>query len=117
MPMLIMKRGKLPLAKPEVLRPLLDSLTVRLDGKPAAPSVTSRRRKILNPAAEYAVELKLLSSNPIPALKWKAPKPVQVVDPRCVPNPIQARTLIHGVQEQGRVGRRLVAFYGCLYFA
>src|SRR5262249_21723937 len=55
--------------------------------------------------------------NPIPALKWKAPKPVQVVDPRCVPNPVQARTLLYGVREQGRVGRRLVAFFGCLYFA
>jgi hypothetical protein len=31
------------------------------------------------------------------------------------PNPVQARTLLEGVREQGRVGRRLVAFYGCLY--
>src|SRR4051794_34168138 len=35
------------LADPEILRPVLDSLTVRLDGKPYAPSVVSRRRKIL----------------------------------------------------------------------
>jgi integrase len=105
------------LGQPEILRPMLDGLTVRLDGKPAASSVISRRRKILNTAAEYAVELGLLSANPIPALKWKAPKAVQVVDPRCVPNPIQVRTLLHEVGEQGRVGRRLVAFYGCLYYA
>ncbi len=105
------------LAKPEVLRPMLDSLTVRLDGKPAASSVVSRRRKILNTAAEYAVELGLLTANPIPTLKWKAPKSVQVVDPRCVPNPVQIRALLDGVREQGRVGRRLVAFYGCLYYA
>jgi integrase len=105
------------LAKPEILRPLLDGLTVRLDGGPAASSVVSRRRKILNTAVEYAVELNMLDANPIPALKWKKPKPVQVVDPRCVPNPVQARTLFDGVREQGRVGRRLVAFYGCLYYA
>ncbi len=105
------------LAKPEVLRPMLDSLTVRLDGKPAASSVVSRRRKILNTATEYAVELGLLTANPIPTLKWKAPKSVQVVDPRCVPNPVQIRALLDGVREQGRVGRRLVAFYGCLYYA
>jgi integrase len=105
------------LAKAEVLRPLLDGLTVRLDGMPAASSVVSRRRKILNTATEYAVELELLAANPIPALKWKAPKPVQVVDRRCVPNPVQARTLLNAVREQGRNGRRLVAFFGCLYFA
>jgi integrase len=105
------------LASPEVLRPLLDSLRVRLDGKPAASSVISRRRKILNAAVEYAVELKLLTGNPLPALKWRAPKPVQGVDPRCVPNPVQVRRLLAGVRDQGRVGRRLVAFFGCLYYA
>jgi hypothetical protein len=57
------------LSKPEILRPLLDGLTVRLDGQPAAPSVVSRRRKILNTAVEYAVERGLLDKNPIPALK------------------------------------------------
>lgn len=62
------------LNRPEVLRPLLDSLAVRLDGKPAASSVISRRRKILNNAVEYAVELKFITQNPIPALKWKALK-------------------------------------------
>ncbi|QUQ71177.1 hypothetical protein [Kutzneria sp. CA-103260] len=114
------ERNSLPvsaLAKPEVLRSLLDGLTVRLDGKPAAPSVVSRRRKILNTAAEYAVERKLLDSNPIPALKWTAPKTVQVVDKRAVANPVQARTLLNAVADQGRVGRRMVAFFGCLYFA
>jgi integrase len=105
------------LNRPEVLRPLLDSLAVRLDGQPAAASVISRRRKILNNVVEYAVELKLLPHNPIPALKWKAPKSVQVVDPRCVPNPVQVRTLLEAVDSQGRVGRRLVTFFGCLYFA
>lgn len=105
------------LEKPSVLRPVLDSLTVKLDGTPAAPSVISRRRKIFNTAIEYAVELELLEENPMPVLKWKAPKPVQVVDPRCVPNPVQVRTLLNGVRDQGRVGQRLVAFYGCLYYA
>jgi integrase len=105
------------LADAAVLRPLLNSLTVKLDGKPAAPSVVSRRRKVLNTAVEYAVEQKLLTANPIPALKWKAPKPVQVVDRRCVPNPVQARTLIYALRDQGETGRRLVAFFGCMYFA
>src|SRR6266487_1967128 len=59
------------LASPQVLRPVLDGLTVRLDGRPAAPSVISRRRKILGTVVEYAVELGLLEINPILALKWK----------------------------------------------
>src|SRR6266702_4205943 len=99
------------------LRPVLDGLTMRLDGTPAAPSVVSRKRKILNTAAEYAVELKLLTANPIPALKWTAPRTTHEVDRRSVCNPVQARTLIEAVRSQRRSGPRLVAFFGCLYFA
>jgi hypothetical protein len=51
-------------ARPEVLRRVLDGLTVRLDGQPAAASVVSRRRKILNTALEYAVERQILAVNP-----------------------------------------------------
>lgn len=105
------------LAKPDVLRSVLDGLTVRLDGKPAAPSVVSRRRKILNTAIEYAVEKKILDANPIPALKWTAPRNGHGIDRRSVANPVQARTLLAGVREQGRVGNRMVAFYACLYYA
>lgn len=97
-----------------VLRAVLDSLTVRLDGKRAASSVVNRRRKIFNAAVEYAVERKLLDSNPIPALKWSPPRTAHEVDTRSVPNPVQARTLLHAVRE---ISPRLVAFYGCLYFA
>ncbi|ROP40429.1 tyrosine-type recombinase/integrase [Saccharothrix texasensis] len=105
------------LAKPEVLRPVLDGLTVRLDGQPYAPSVVNRRRKILSTAMEYAVERKLLPKNPVPALKWTAPKSVHAVDRRSVANPVQARTLLAAVGTQQRSGPRLVAFFGCLYFA
>jgi len=105
------------LADPEVLRPVLDALTVRLDGKPYAPSVVSRRRKILSTTVEYAVERKLLTKNPIPALKWTAPRTVHAVDRRSVANPVQARTLLAAVGTQQRSGPRLVAFFGCLYFA
>lgn len=114
------ERNTLPvaaLAKPEVLRPVLDGLTLRLDGMPYAPSVVNRRRKILSTAMEYAVELKLLPNNPIPALKWTAPRTVHAVDRRSVANPVQVRTLLEAVRAQQRSGPRLVAFFGCLYFA
>ncbi|WP_367135867.1 tyrosine-type recombinase/integrase [Saccharothrix sp. HUAS TT1] len=106
------------LRDPQVLRPLLDRLAVKLDGKPAAPSVVSRQRKILGTAMEYAVERKLLDSNPIPALKWIAPrKTVQAIDQRRVANPAQVRDLLDAVRVQQRSGPRLVAFFGCLYYA
>jgi integrase len=104
------------LAKPDVLRSVLDRLTVKLDGTPAAPSVVTRKRKIFNRAVEYAVELDLLGSNPVPALKWRAPRTVHTVDRRVVANPVQVRTLLNAVRQQ-RGGERLVAFFGCLYFA
>lgn len=66
---------------------------------------------------EYAVELQLLEANPIPALKWTPPKTTHVIDQRRVANPVQARTLLNAVREQRRAGPRLVAFFGCLYFA
>jgi integrase len=105
------------LAKPEVLRGVLNALTVRLDGGPAAPSVMSRRKKIFNTALEYAVELELLAANPLPALRWSATKTAFTVDRRSVVNPVQARTLLDGVRQVQRSGPRLVAFYACLYFA
>jgi hypothetical protein len=102
------ERNTLPvsaLVKPEVLRPVLDGLTMRLDGTPYASSVVNRRRKILGTAMEYAVELKLLQANPIPALKWTAPRTVHAVDRRSVANPIQVRTLFAAVGKQRRSGR------------
>jgi hypothetical protein len=65
---------------------------------------------------EYAVELELLDKNPMPALKWTPPKTTHGVDRRRVANPIQGRTLLQAVGEQ-RGGRRLFAFFGCLYYA
>ncbi len=45
-----------------------------LDGTAAAPSTIRRNRTILYNALEYAVERRLLTRNPIKAIKWKAPK-------------------------------------------
>lgn len=102
------------LSDPAVLRNVLDGMAVRLDGKARAPSVVSRWRKILNNALEYAVERKILGANPLPALKWQAPRSANVVDRRRVVNPSQARALLDAV---GSHAPHLVAFYGSLYFA
>lgn len=65
----------------------------------------------------YAVEKELLERNPVPALQWTPPKTSHVIDRRRVPNPVQARTLLNAIRAQRRSGPRLVAFFGCLYFA
>jgi hypothetical protein len=85
------------LRDPELLRSVLDALALRLDGEPGAPSLVSRRRKILITAMGYAVELGILESNSIPALKWTPPKTSHVIDRRRVANPVQARTLLNEV--------------------
>ncbi len=114
------KRNSRPvaaLATPETLRGVLNGLTLKLDGGPMASSVFTRRRKIFGTSLEYAVERKLLAKNPIPALKWTAPKPASTVDRRRVANPRQVGTLLEAVRRQGRWGQHMVAFYGCLYYA
>lgn len=108
------------LTDPTVLRAVIDAVTTKLDGRPAAPSVANRRRKILGTTLEYAAtELKVLHTNPMPAVKMTGPpvRGVRAVDRRAVANPVQARTLLAAVGEQRRSGERLVAYFGCQYFA
>jgi integrase len=105
------------LSEPALLRSVLATIGTRIDGSAAAPSVTSKRRRVLFNALEYAVERGLIQANPLPAFKWKPPKSSGAIDKRSVINPIQARTLLRGVHEARRSGPRLVAFFGLMYFA
>ena len=63
-----------------VLRQVLDTISRETDGKPAAASVVSKRRRVLFNVIEYAVERELLAVNPLPGLKWKPPKASGGVD-------------------------------------
>src|SRR5690606_1407669 len=103
------------LARPDVLRSVLDSLTVNLDGSPTAPSVYNRRRRILHALVEYAVENNTLERNPLRTLKWQPPtsvrtRPLPAVDKRRVASAVQVRTLLQAVAQQRHSGQRLVAF-------
>jgi integrase len=100
-----------------VLRNVLDTISCKPDGKPAAASVISKRRRVLFNVIEYAVERELLAANPLPTFKWKPPKASGGVDKRSVVNPVQARTLLAAVRETKRSGRRLVAFFALMYFS
>ena len=87
------------------------------DGRVAAPATVQRQRGGLVNAAEYAVERRLLSRNPITDLAWKAPRTVQTVDRRVVVNPAQAVALLDAVAAEKPSGARLVAFFGAMYYA
>jgi integrase len=96
---------------------MLNGLARKLDGEPRASSVVLRWRKILYNAFEYAVEQQLLVTNPLPALKWRGPRTAAAVDRRVVANPVQVRSLLNTVRGLDPSGPRLLAFYGCIYYA
>jgi integrase len=105
------------LAQPRIIRGVLDALSTKLDGTPAAATTVNRKRAVLSNALSHAVEIGLLVNNPVESIKWRAPKVKRAVDRRSVVNPVQARTLLAAVESRGRSGPRLVAFFGVMYFA
>ncbi|GHA33270.1 integrase [Streptomyces tauricus] len=119
------ERASLPVGElQEIARvhELIDGLSRRLDGKPAATQTYRRRRAVAFNALEYAVELEHLPSNPLSRVRRKRGKSaVQEVDRRVVVNPRQARKLLTALTYVGGYdrasGRRLKAFFGCLYYA
>ncbi|MEV5741608.1 tyrosine-type recombinase/integrase [Microbispora rosea] len=102
---------------PAVARKVLEALSLRRDGKRMAASTVQRTRGVLVNAMEYAIELRLLSRNPIKDLPWKSAKSVRQVDKRVVVNPAQARNLLEAVRAQKPSGPRLVAFFAVMYYA
>ncbi|MFJ1973084.1 tyrosine-type recombinase/integrase [Streptomyces sp. NPDC087903] len=115
------KRKSLPtsaLSDLVLVRTSLRAISKKLDGKTAAPGTISRKRAIFYNSLEYAVEAELLTDNPLTRIKWRAPEQVvEEVDPACVPNPEQAAKLLAAVRDQSPRGRRLAAFFGCMYYA
>ncbi|MDT0434058.1 MULTISPECIES: tyrosine-type recombinase/integrase [Streptomyces] len=100
------------------VRSALDALTKKLDGTTASASTIRRKRAIFHNALGYAVDAGRLSDNPLPQVQWKAPEQVaEELDPACVPDPRQALALLDAVRTQSARGRRLVAFFGCMYYA
>jgi integrase len=120
-----LEKASLPVAElQEIARvhELIDSLGRKLDGKPAATQTYRRRRAVVFNSLEYAVELGTLPSNPLGKVRRKrGRRAVQEVDRQVVVNPRQARELLTAVTYVGgwerASGRRLRAFFGCLYYA
>jgi integrase len=105
------------LADAATARKVLVQATGLVDGRNAAASTARRNRTILANAADYAVELGLLDTNPIRAIKWAAPKVSSQVDRRSVVNPRQARALLDAVRAQRPSGPRLITFFAVMYYA
>ncbi|WP_329107091.1 tyrosine-type recombinase/integrase [Micromonospora sp. NBC_01699] len=105
------------LDSPPMIRRVLDSLCVRLDGKSAAASTVQRKRATFYNALGYAVERELLASNPVDRVQWTAPEVAQAIDRRVVANPVQVAALLEAVESLGNRADRVTAFFGCLYYA
>ncbi|MBM9620566.1 tyrosine-type recombinase/integrase [Streptomyces zhihengii] len=106
------------LEDPTLLRPALEALSLRLDGKKAAENTVRRKRMVLSNVLRYTVDEKgLLSANPLPRVDWSPPESDDEIDFRFVPGPVLARSLLGAVRDSGPRGAHLHAFFGCLYYA
>jgi integrase len=105
----------------KLVRGVLDSLAMKLDGTASAATVYQRKRAVLFNLLSYAVEQELLPDNPLTRIKRKADKVVEEVDPRVVANPGQVSRLLTAVTYVGKRlrdrGEHLAAFYAVGYYA
>lgn len=116
-----LEKASLPLAdlaETTVARTALDAISVTFAGKESAANTVRRKRGVLHHLLERAVEQKKFTKNPLDEVKWTRPKAVDVVDPRTVVNPAQAKRLLAAVPKVGRTrGPRLRAMFACMYYA
>ena len=110
-------------AEAEHARELMDAMTVTMNGDLASSNYFYRRRATLYNVFKYAVTRKHLAANPLAAqdLGWEKPDRLEIdhtLDPRSVGNTDQVEAMLNAVSYVGRRrGPRLVAFYGCVYYA
>lgn len=100
-----------------IARAVLDRLSRKKDGSPAAGTTATRKRVTFNNAMEYACERSILTANPLKRVKWTKPRMAQTLDMRTVVNAEQAARILAAVKRQGKRGERMVAFYGLMYYA
>jgi integrase len=98
-------------------RALLDRISRKQDGTPAAANTANRKRAVLNNLMQYVVEANELPANPLKAVNWTRPRTLKTVDPRTVINSDQARRLLAAVANQGARGEQMGPFFGLLYYA
>ncbi|GLW94036.1 integrase [Actinokineospora globicatena] len=107
-----------------LLRTVLDTLSLKMDGRLAGAKTISRKRAVFHHALEYAVELQALDANRLSEVNWKVPKTVTAIDKRVVINPRQGVKLLDAVAAQkvdGQPGRSagpmLRGYFASMLFA
>ncbi|MGH8879020.1 MAG: tyrosine-type recombinase/integrase [Stackebrandtia sp.] len=102
---------------------LLDGLSKTVDGRQVTYSTWDTRRAVLHRTLGFAVSSGWLDVNPISGRRLGTAPVLATVDPRSVLNPAQARQLLAAVTYVGarrrherERGRRLYAFFACLYY-
>ncbi|MGH3399570.1 MAG: hypothetical protein ACRDPO_33280 [Streptosporangiaceae bacterium] len=119
------RRGRrlVALEDEDIAERALSAIALRLDGKPAAATVTRRKRAVFYNALDAAAtgKRRVLARNPLDSMRWKPPEVAEKVDRRAVANPRQARELLTaltyiGGRDRSR-GARLVALFACMYYA
>ncbi len=101
---------------PELTRRALNQLAVLIDGRQAAAKTFARKRAIFYNALGYAVELGLMTDNPLDRIAWTAPKTTESVDRRVVVDRKRARSLLTAVAVQPGVAPRLTAMFALMYY-
>lgn len=102
---------------PARVRAMLERLSRKQDGKPAAANTAMRKRIVINNAMEYACEIGALPANPFKSVKWVRPRTLSTVDPRVVISPAQARRFFAAVGAHSKRGKRMKPFFGLMYYA
>ncbi|MFD6095055.1 tyrosine-type recombinase/integrase [Nocardiopsis flavescens] len=103
-----------PGRRSELIRGTLETLSLRMDGKPAAAATVARKRAAFSGLLNYAVEKDIFPASPLKKVSWKAPKTTNQVDRRRLPGPKLVSRLLADVALERP---DLVAFYGCAYYA
>ncbi|MDI1466368.1 site-specific integrase [Catellatospora sp. KI3] len=120
-----LRAASVPLASlsdAQVVRAGLDAVGRLMDGSAAAATTRRRKRAVFYNVLEYAIELELLTHNPVDRLRVRSrrAKVVEVVDRRVVASPRQARELLTAVtyvgRRDGERGERLRGFFACMYY-
>jgi integrase len=103
------------LSNPDFLRAVLRALDLKLDGERASTNTVRHRRATLSNAIDFALEKKLLDTNPLDEIQIKKRNyTLRQVDPQSVINTMQGRMLLEAV---GEISPPLVAFFGLMYYA
>jgi hypothetical protein len=102
---------------PELVRRALDALALKLDGRPTAAKTIARKRAIFYNALEYAVELGLLTDNPVGPGGVKGAKGDRIRLPAGRGRPAPRTDPAHRRRSPTRRGEALVAMFACMYYA